>query len=1565
MLRAQITITPGGGTAAILANLFGPGVTVSGLTINCASTAYGTFSGSLGTSGMTSGGIVMTSGSAALADGPNSSGSMGFCHSSALNENPILDAAQPQNYYDECTIEFDIVPECNTLSINFCFGSEEYPEYVASSFNDAFGIFVSGPNPSGGSYVNQNVAVLPGGVVVSIDNVNAGVNPAYYNTNTAGIMQYDGYTDGLVSTISVIPCSTYHYVITIADAGDCIYDSGIFLQYQGLYCSTTAFAFSATGTPTTCGACNGTAAVTVTSGTGPFTYTWTNVSGTVVGTTASVSGLCAGTYTVAVNDAASCTPPQTATVIIAPSTGPVVTPVGETCAGYNNGSVNINNAPGAGPYTVSISGPASATVIEANTAGASANFTNLPDGVYTYTVSGTGGCSSTGTFTITAGPPCCSVTASGVNPLCNGDATGTLTANPTGLPGFSYSWTTSPVQITQTATGVPAGTYTVTMTDASGCVATTTVSIVNPPALGGTVNIVHPLCNGGSSGVITVNASGGTGALTYSINGGTFQVSNVFSGLAAGSYIITVKDANGCLYNINAILNNPPALTLNVTASANATCGASNGSLTVAGAGGTPAYQYQLGTGAFQASGTFAGIAAGTYALTVQDANGCITSITATVGSSPGPTASVLSSTNVSCSGGVNGSVLLGATGGTSPITYTIDLAGPTPPVGPQASNSFTNLVVGTYTATVTDANGCSGTTTFTITAPPVLSYTTTFTNATCNGVCDGTILVNPSGGTPPYEFSSNNGLTFSSTNPMTGLCAGNVFVVVKDANGCLANSTVVIGQPSAITATYALTNPTCAGICDGQIQINATAGGTPAYQYQLDLSGSTPPTPLQSSNVFTGLCNGTYAVIVQDANGCQLASTQVLVDPPGYNVSLVDTTESHCGFNDGSLEVAASGGTAPYTYSNVTTGSGPQPNGLFTGLVGGGYTIEVTDADGCIESIIVGVNDVEMDGFLDGVTPATCYNSCDGTVQTHAINGALPIQYELDLSGTYGTSGNFSGLCAGSHIVTIVDNGFCVFTIPFMIAQPDSILYTPVTTNVSCNGSATGTISFTSVTGGNGVYQYSIDNGLTYQASPSFTGLVAGTYNLMVMDGNGCLGSHQVIITEPAPIAFTTNLADLTCYANNSGFILISASGGTGALCYSITGGPPCTSGFTFTGLAAGTYTCYIEDAAGCSVTGTVTLNQPAPLAAGYVTAATTCNGICDGTITVNASGGTPSYQYSSDNGITYQVSNVLTGLCDGSYQVMVKDANNCLVGTTLNVLEPAPIVFSTAVTPSTCGAANGAIDFTTTSGGTPGYVYSITGSAPFFTTTNFPGINAGTYNLAIEDANGCPAAATIIVGDQAPPVITAVFTTDPLCFNDCNGTATITATGGTGVLQYSVDAGVPQTSNVFNTLCSGAHVIEVADANGCTASQNITLNNPAAIGFTTVIVDLTCYNDFTGSITVNATGGTGTYSYSYDGGVTFTASPSYNSIAANTYNLEVEDGNGCRSTGTATVNQPSQLMFTSVNATDATCGGVCDGSIATAVSGGTGAYTWSWGSGISGSSDSSAVNVCVGTYA
>lgn len=1220
-----------------------------------------------------------------------------------------------------------------------------------------------------------------------------------------------------------------------------------------------------------------------------------------------------------------------------------VTPTAETCNNYNNGSVIIDNPAGAGPYTVAISGPATGSVVEPNTAGGTASFTNLPDGSYTYTVTGANGCATNGSFTIGQGPNCCSVTATSTNVLCNGATTGSGTATPVGLAPYTYSWTGG--QTSQTASNLGAGSYTVTMTDNSGCVATANITITQPTVLSGSLTPVQVTCNGLCNASISVTASGGTAPYQYSLNGGTYQASNSFTGLCAGSYVVTVKDANNCTITLNQTITQPTLLNLAQTAITQATCGANNGSVTVAGSGGTAPYQYSIDGGANQASATFTGLSAGPHTVQVTDANGCTKTLTITITATNSPTASIQSQTNVSCFGGVNGSVIVGVSGGSSPFTYDIN-PGPS-----QASNTFTNLVAGAYTVVVTDANGCTSTTpVINITQPAQLTFTSTPTAASCNGVCDGQILVNASGGTAPYQYSSNNGTTYQLANPLTGLCAGTISVVIQDANGCLTNNNVVVTQPAPVSATFTSTNPICNGACDGTITVTAS-GGTPAYQYAVN-GGA-----LQASNLITGACGGNNVVLIQDAHGCQFSAVQTLVDPPGFGIDQVLVVESNCGFNNGSITVSANGTNGPFTYS--MNGGPSQPTGVYTNLFGGAYEITAVDALGCSESVFFGINDVEMDGIVLVQTDATCFAGTDGTIEVQNVSGAPPITYELDNSGATQFSGFFGALNAGSHVVTIYDGGFCVFTIPFTILEPSEIQYDTIITDVACNGGSTGEVQFISVSGGTGAHQYSIDAGATFQTGQTFTTLPTGSYDLVVMDDNGCMVFGQANIQTAPPLAFTTTIIDLNCNGDASGGIQIGATGGTGAYQYSINNGATFSPIESFFGLAAGTYSIVVMDAVGCTISGTATVNEPAQLTATYAPTAASCNGVCDGEIVITASNGTAPYLYSPDNGLNFFVSNTLTGLCAGNVDVRVKDAHDCFINAVQVITEPTLVTFTATPTDETCSASNGQIAFVA-NGGTPGYTYSIDNAVTYNASSTFTGLAANTYNVAVQDNNNCVVTGSVTIANEASPIIIGAAVTNVTCNAACNGELQVTASGGTGTLSYSI--GTPQAGSLITNICAGNYTLTITDQNGCTDTEPIVVTEPAVLTGTVTPTNLTCFNNNTGELDFAANGGTAPYTYSTDNGATFSNQNIVQFLAAGTYNTVIKDANNCTINNTVIITEPADLTIQNIAKTDASCFGVCDGTATATVVGGTTPYNFTWSSGTTGSNLD--INLCAGSY-
>ncbi len=1221
---------------------------------------------------------------------------------------------------------------------------------------------------------------------------------------------------------------------------------------------------------------------------------------------------------------------------------PAVTPIAETCIGSNNGSVTINNVSGAGPYTVAITGPVNTNTIEPNTAAGVANFTNLPDGNYNYTVTGSNGCSVAGTFVINPGSvACCSVTAVSTNLLCNGVNTGTATAAPIGATPFAYSWTGG--QTTQTASNLGAGAFTVTLTDATGCVATANTTITQPTLLNLAFVKTNASCNGACNGSITLTGSGGTPGYTYSINGGAFQVSNAFTGLCAGAYNMVVRDANNCTTTIPVTITQPAVVTLTLGTVTPSTCGNNNGSITVTGGGGTPALTYSIG-GAFQASNTFTGLAPGAYTITVRDINLCTQTVNATVIAQNAPIASLISVQNITCNGGNNGSVLIGAAGGTAPYTYSLNNN-----VTTQLSNNFGFLTAGNYTATIRDANMCTSQVNFTITQPTPVSFTQVASNITCNGLCNGQIVVTASGGTAPYQYSSNAGNTFQASNTLSGLCVGVYDVVVRDQNGCLINQNVSITQPAPLAAVYVNTNPICYDQCNGIIAVTPSGGVGP---YSFSLNGGA----FSGANPITNACGNANNLIVRDANNCQITSVQTLVNPPAHDITVVILVESNCGFNNGSIEVSTTSPNAPYQFQ--LDGGAFQPTGIFTNLFGGAYLVTVTDALGCVTDEFMGINDVEMDGILLSTTNSTCFGAADGTVLVSNVSGANPITYQFDTIPSTQFSGSYTGLAEGPHVVTIFDAGLCVFVLPFIISEPDSITFQNTAVAPLCFGGANGSITVSNVAGGTAPYLFNI-NGGAFQASNIFNGLAAGTYTIGVQDFNLCSNTTSVTVTQPTVIVPAANSYPLTCNGNGSGYIISSASGGGGTYQYSINAGAFSPQNF-FGSLAAGTYTIGVQDQFGCLVSINSTVTQPAPLASLYANTPANCNGVCDGTITFTASGGTAPYFYSADNGVTFSNSNLISSLCAGVKNLIVKDSNNCSISAIQNITEPAAITIATVLTSSTCNLNNGVIT-ATAAGGIAPLDFSIDNGATTNLTGIFNGLNDQSYTVLVEDANNCPATTTVTITNQPSPVIVGTTLTNVLCNAVCDGAIVVNSTGGAAPIQYNI-GGANQASSTFNAICAGNYLITVSDANSCTDTLTVQITEPTDLTLTAVKTDLDCFQDFSGTITFTAGGGVTAYQYSVDNGATYGSSSTVSFLSAGVYPLMVQDLNGCTEIANVTLTEPLDLIIQAQVQTNVNCNGACDGTATVTPVGGTIPYNFTWLNTVSATNIANAL--CAGSY-
>ncbi len=688
------------------------------------------------------------------------------------------------------------------------------------------------------------------------------------------------------------------------------------------------------------------------------------------------------------------------------------------------------------------------------------------------------------------------------NIACKGGSTGSATVVPSGgIAPYTYSWSPSG-GTAATASGLAAGTYTVTVTDNIGCTATRSFTINEPAtALSGSITAqTNNSTFGGSTGSATVTPAGGTPGYTYSWSpaGGTAATA---SNLTAGTYVVTITDANGCTATASATITQP-TLELFAQSRINVSCfGGNNGSATVGISSGTGPYTYSWSPSGGTAA-TATGLTAGTYTVTVTGSGASGTATQSFTISQPAAALSAASGggkTDVSCFGGGNGTATVSPTGGTGPYSYSWAPSGGT-------AATATGLAAGTYTVTVTDAKGCQTTRSFAIGQPAAALSAATGggkTDVSCFGGTNGTATVSPTGGTPGYTYSwSPSGGTAATA---TGLAAGTYTVTVTDANACQTTRSFTIGQPAAaLNAAVGggKTNVSCNGGNNGTATV-APTGGTGPYTYSWSPSGGTAATA-------TGLGVGVYTVTVTDANGCQATRSFTITQPSALGATRSWTNIACFGGSTGVASVNVTGGTAPYTYSWSPSGG---TAATATGLTAGTYVVTVTDANGCqlTRSYTIVEPASALSAGITSQTNNTTYGGTTGSATVTATGGTPGYTYSWSPSG--GTAATASGLTAGTYTVTVTDANACTTTQSVTITQPTLVVFAQGQTNVACNGSATGSATV-GITVGTGPYTYSWSPSGGTAATAS--GLAAGTY-VVTVTGTSGTATQSFTITQPS----------------------------------------------------------------------------------------------------------------------------------------------------------------------------------------------------------------------------------------------------------------------------------------------------------------------------------------------------------------------------------------------------------------------------------------------------------------
>ncbi len=1141
--------------------------------------------------------------------------------------------------------------------------------------------------------------------------------------------------------------------------------------------------------------------------------------------------------------------------------------------------------------------------------------------------------------------------------LCNNGTTGviTVTAN-NGTPPLTYFLNGGPGQASNVFSGLSPGTYTATVSEGTGCtMAATPVTITNPPAINANGVITQQVsCFNGSNGIITITGSGGTGSLQYSINGTVYQGSNVFTGLTPGSYTCYVRDANNCVQVGNTLnITNPTAVNINANSQTNVGCfGGGNGAASVTAAtGGAGGYSYNWTPGNPTGDGTVSvtGLTAQVYTCTVTDANGCTDSQTFNI-TQPAAAVNInaASQTNVSCFGGNNGAAsVTAATGGTGGYSYNWTPGNPTG----DGTVSVTGLTAQVYTCTVTDVNGCTDSQTFNITQPGTVVNinSASQTNVLCFGASTGAASVTAAtGGSGGYTYNWTPGNpTGDGTVSVTALTSGNWTCTVTDVNGCTDVQTFNITQPAtAVSSSIVSTTPATCGSNNGSATASGS-GGTGAISYSWAPSGGTAATA-------SSLAAGSYTVTVTDANLCTSTSVAVIGSSGGFSASIGSQTNVSCfGGNNGALSINISGGTPTYIYAwtpNVSSTSSA------SGLTAGGYTVTVTDGGGCQATVSTNITQPPIITANASQLSPSCSPGNNGSAQVVASGGTGVLTYSWSPSGGTGTIA--SGLGAATYTVTVTDANSCTQSATAVVTSfPSPTANITSITNITCNNFNNGSATVAG-SGGGGGYTYAwLPGGAT---TPTISGLSGGNYTATVTDVNGCTGSATAAIINPSVVVANASLTQpISCANANDAVITGNGSGGTGAYQYSLNGGPNQASPI-FSGLSSGTYTVTVTDANGCTQNATpISITNPSSIAVvAMVNSQITCNGTSTGQITASAAGGAGSYQYSID-GINFQASNVFTGLPAGVYTVTVSDANGCTATSSpQNLTDPPVLGISASVsTPIDCNGGTGSIT-ATGSGGTGSFMYSVDG-INFQTSNIFNGLVSGTYTVTVQDANGCTATTSTNISEPSAISVSAIGT-NITCNGSDNGIITVSASGGTGALQYSIDGINFQASNIFNSLSANVYQVTVQDANGCTATQVVTIVDPPAFSGNVIPTDVSCNGDADGTILINISGGTGSLLYSIDGGINFQSSNTFNNLPPGNYPIVVQDANGCTFTTTASVSEPTLLTVIGL-ATDEQFGN--DGTITINESGGVSAYMYSL-DGVNYQPGNLFINLAPGTY-
>jgi gliding motility-associated-like protein len=1332
--------------------------------------------------------------------------------------------------------------------------------------------------------------------------------------------------DSTSFVITVKPNKTKIYVVQTTNGACVKYDTVIITRGPDLILNMVK-------KNNTCILSNGWALAYTTNGVGPFTYTWSNGA-----STDSIKNLINGKYKVTVMSSQGCYGYDS--VILTPIvTNPLLSfnKTNPKCNGYSNGGIKVKTtAANTGPFSYTW------TPVQPN----SDTISNLSIGKYVVVVYDSAtGCSSTDSVTLTQ-PTKLLVDADSTNVKCYGGSTGSVKAVVSGgTPLYSYAWSDASIGNIITGTNKPIGSWTVTVTDANGCIDSASTSINQPLPLSTIKEQFNPQCSGNLTGKAKITISGGTKPYTkawlvYPIPSIISTTDSIFN-KGVGIYHVVITDSNGCTKIDTFIITEPSPLFGGANILNNVTCfGGNNGNVIVNGVGGTKPYTYiWTSPPLYTNADSGLGYTKGAKTVTIKDTFGCQKIVNFTITESAKKVLSKFIINQVSCKNGNDGSAWINVmSGGIGPYTFTWS---PTQP----SNDTIFNLTAGKYVVLVSDSAGldCFVKDSVTITEPTLLvANITSKVSISCFGGSNGIATVSSSGGTP---FGSSPLYTLlwdnaSTINPCTTLVAGNHVVTVTDAKGCTDTAGVFIVQPNKVVLSLASMTPVvCYGGKTGKVKVSAI-GGVKPYLFNW------VPYAYESDSAVDTFVASTIQVIVQDFNGCKDTLPNIVVTQPDSLKIITTTTNAQCYDSTGKIKLTITGGTGAYSYS---WSNGSNKDSLVAKA--GTYTVSVYDANSCMKTATVTILQPTTYVITKLIDSLNCFKDNTGKAKV-IVSGNNPPYLYFWSDGSIKDS--IENKESNTYMLTIIDGLGCLKFETFQISEPPVLdINIAGVSNILCYGQSSGTATVIAMGGNlNPDYIYNWSNGVNTSLN---TSLYLGYNKVTVTDRKGCFDTAGVGITQPSLLKLSlVDTQSVNCWNDTIGQAIVSTIGGIYPYTYSwLLSSTDIDS--VVNNLKVGIHKCVATDFNGCKDTlKNIIIQSPDSISVEFTIKNVICHDSLTGGIQTTVNGGSPPYTYAwTSYGST---NDSIKNKHAGFKPLQIKDKFNCLKQTGALIPEPSIFKDSFAIDSATCsGFLNGKAKLILTGNNIP-YSYSWSDGS---TKDSIVGKSSGTYTITATDNKGCKMFSSVFI-PQPQSLNASIFShLDLSCYNDSNGYASVFVTGGTIPYTYLWNNG-GGASNVKNGMKAGFNVVTVTDNKGCYDTAGVVLTQPSIL-LSTLINSKPplCYGDSNGEATIDVSGGVYPFSYIWTG--TSETDSAVTSFKKGTWMATVTDAKGCkRNVNNIAITEPDSLKMV-MSFVKTNCFGSSEGTAKVLVTGGVTPYLYSWNTG--GTTDT-LLNKPAGTY-